>query len=116
MIQPGTRVEVEDNGYEPSQFQPATTVVAEVCIRGGIECAGLVVRYDNGCEVMSRDRVLFEPNLPERIVHEGEIVEDCERCGQPGERCIDPYDAEVNDEKTEVVLCGDCYEQVALDI
>jgi len=32
----------------------------------------------------------------------------CELCGKPGERVIDPYQADVDDIEAEMVLCDDC--------
>jgi hypothetical protein len=52
----------------------------------------------------------------DRIVHEGEIVDDCERCGKPGRLVAEPFEQDVNNRTVMVVLCDDCYGQIADEI
>lgn len=41
----------------------------------------------------------------------------CEECGcRDAELCIDPYDADVNNDPHDAILCDRCYEQMAADV
>ncbi|MFY1686548.1 hypothetical protein [Plantactinospora sp. WMMB782] len=48
-------------------------------------------------------------------VIDGELVDEC-ACGNPGQLMADPFDADVNNGDAEIVLCGDCANDLFLDI
>lgn len=50
-------------------------------------------------------------NTEEKVIV-SELV--CDRCGKQDssvEKCIDPYDKEVNDSIVPVILCDECYQE-----
>jgi hypothetical protein len=49
-------------------------------------------------------------------VIEGELIDETCACGQPGHLMADPYDADVNNSDTPIVLCDDCATEQYLDI
>jgi hypothetical protein len=62
--------------------------------------------------------IVKDDALTGRIMTEAE-VKGCERCGQVRPDvtvCIDPYDADVNNDIHEARLCSDCYRARADDI
>lgn len=47
---------------------------------------------------------------------DGEVVDETCSCGKPGRLIVDPYDADVNNGHSMVVMCDDCEREACADI
>lgn len=54
--------------------------------------------------------------IPINDAIDGEIVDETCACGKAGRLIVDPYDQDVNNRTTMVVLCDGCELEASLDI
>jgi hypothetical protein len=54
--------------------------------------------------------------VPVNDVTDGEVVDETCSCGKPGRLIVDPYDQDVNNGHSMVVMCDDCEREACADI
>jgi len=62
-------------------------------------------------------KYVVKPDTIRQYLENGTVSQQGKcRCGQKGDLCCDPYDAEIHNKKNFRFFCDDCYEACADDI